>query len=776
MPNLKILKIKCLRYKNPIIQWVFIKFVFMGKNLCLCFLFLLTRYTFAQTGAVVLTKFPGDAKPKSVAKPTEAPMGSDIFKPTLGLGTGMFSFYGDLHPKSFFQHPSTSRIGYDLTLSQKLNDFLQVNFYVLFSKVGVNENLLTRNANFESRINLGGVTLQYNFENLLPKRPHPVVPFISLGAEGFEFLSKTDLYDQNGNKYYYWSDGSIKNLSETSTNASNAVNLIRDYKYETDIRELNLDGFGKYPERAFAIPFGAGAIFHLSERVDLKLHTTMHFTTTDYIDGITNKSIGGREGNSRNDKFMMTGFSLHWDLLGPKVHVDTLDATWFDGVDFLALETADSDGDGVRDTTDRCPETPSGAVVDAKGCPGDSDGDGVLDHMDKELSSRPNAVVDNEGVTMSDSLIKKHYLQFYDTTNQFAEVITKFHGEYDLSNGTIVKTQPQQTSDGKFIPAEYTVLVGTYKSGLTQSVMAKFLSIRDIETTPLSDSAIAYTVGHYTDFSQAESRKRSSIKDGMTDAKVVYKKDGKFIEATSDIIRELTKNNATNKNTEGTSDGSATTKPKHITDNSIYEDSLLVANTKGVVFRIQLGAYNRRLSKSVFKGVSNLIEMHTEDDYYKYMTGSYTSFNDAAKAKVDMSLKGYSGAFISAYKDGKRVSLTSVGATSADKKNKVENINEAEKPVNVLDKNLVVFKIQVGVFKNEPPAEKQSKYKSLKDKVDQETSSTGLIRYTVGNTNNYNEAQKLRNKMQASGLDDAFIIAFFNGQYISIQEALELSR
>jgi len=43
----------------------------------------------------------------------------------------------------------------------------------------------------------------------------------------------------------------------------------------------------------------------------------------------------------------------------------------------------DSDGDGVPDRKDKCPNTPKGAKVDEKGCPSDSDGDGVYDGLDK---------------------------------------------------------------------------------------------------------------------------------------------------------------------------------------------------------------------------------------------------------------------------------------------------------------------------------------------------------------------------------------------------------
>src|SRR5690606_30407270 len=37
----------------------------------------------------------------------------------------------------------------------------------------------------------------------------------------------------------------------------------------------------------------------------------------------------------------------------------------------------DSDGDGVTDQFDKCPDTPADVPVDVNGCPLDTDGDGV---------------------------------------------------------------------------------------------------------------------------------------------------------------------------------------------------------------------------------------------------------------------------------------------------------------------------------------------------------------------------------------------------------------
>jgi outer membrane protein OmpA-like peptidoglycan-associated protein len=57
----------------------------------------------------------------------------------------------------------------------------------------------------------------------------------------------------------------------------------------------------------------------------------------------------------------------------------------------------DSDGDGVLDNRDRCPDTPAGASVDSRGCPSDSDNDGVPDGIDRCPNTVPGAAVDVRG-------------------------------------------------------------------------------------------------------------------------------------------------------------------------------------------------------------------------------------------------------------------------------------------------------------------------------------------------------------------------------------------
>lgn len=64
-----------------------------------------------------------------------------------------------------------------------------------------------------------------------------------------------------------------------------------------------------------------------------------------------------------------------------------------------AAAPLDSDGDGVADSRDACPDTPAGASVDANGCPsdGDADGDGVVDSRDRCPGTPAGAEVNSEG-------------------------------------------------------------------------------------------------------------------------------------------------------------------------------------------------------------------------------------------------------------------------------------------------------------------------------------------------------------------------------------------
>lgn len=60
----------------------------------------------------------------------------------------------------------------------------------------------------------------------------------------------------------------------------------------------------------------------------------------------------------------------------------------------------DSDGDGIVDSKDQCPDTPTGVAVDSRGCALDSDEDGVTDSKDQCPTTPPRVSVDSKGCAL----------------------------------------------------------------------------------------------------------------------------------------------------------------------------------------------------------------------------------------------------------------------------------------------------------------------------------------------------------------------------------------
>ena len=314
------------------------------------------------------------------------------YMPVLGIGTGYFSFYGNVNDnfRSFTSKPGI-RINIAGFVDRK-NKYFRWNFAYMMGELSgtqrtVNDTSMYKNMNFKSNISSFGINIHYSI--LKPWiKSNFFEPFISVGIETLQFDTKADCYLETEGRhirYQYWPDGTIRDTPWQDVNPVGNI-ISRDYKLDTNLPTDNTF--------SVAIPVDIGIDFNMSSRVSLRAATSLHYSFAKHIDG--------RDG--KNNMFTFSYVSLHWDLFSPprtKIEEDLI--INFDDFDFTMMD--DEDFDGVLDGADLCPGTPYGVLVDEDGCPFDSDGDGVPDYLDREPNSRPGAIVDEYGVEINENMM-----------------------------------------------------------------------------------------------------------------------------------------------------------------------------------------------------------------------------------------------------------------------------------------------------------------------------------------------------------------------------------
>ncbi len=137
--------------------------------------------------------------------------------------------------------------------------------------------------------------------------------------------------------------------------------------------DLDIDGLEK--ETAFAFNYGAALKIFPTRWLGFRFDWRNYHSSDGLKDA---RAFLNPEGAVLEDKTLMS-------------------TEWTAGVSLFLWGPKDSDGDGVEDKNDLCPDTPKGVEVDSTGCPLDADMDGVGDYMDQCPNTPRGAVVDETG-------------------------------------------------------------------------------------------------------------------------------------------------------------------------------------------------------------------------------------------------------------------------------------------------------------------------------------------------------------------------------------------
>jgi hypothetical protein len=90
----------------------------------------------------------------------------------------------------------------------------------------------------------------------------------------------------------------------------------------------------------------------------------------------------------------------------------------------------------------------------------------------------------------------------------------------------------------------------------------------------------------------------------------------------------------------------------------------ITENPKGLVYKVQVGAFRNRIPDDLFAEFAPISEEVIEGrDIKRYMVGYFVNFNSANSAKDEIrNIPGYGASFVVAYLDGKRISINEARA------------------------------------------------------------------------------------------------------------------
>jgi N-acetylmuramoyl-L-alanine amidase len=142
---------------------------------------------------------------------------------------------------------------------------------------------------------------------------------------------------------------------------------------------------------------------------------------------------------------------------------------------------------------------------------------------------------------------------------------------------------------------------------------------------------------------------QQDIAQAIANAIISYKKEYYGSSSSDQIIKPSKKVLEEPKNEE----------PEKSNSETETEKSPVKTESSEIIFKVQIAAANKKLDliPSNFKGLTNVQATTDNGQLYKYTYGETTDYAVAKNNLAEAKDKGYSSAYIIAYKDGKKISV-----------------------------------------------------------------------------------------------------------------------
>ncbi len=270
----------------------------------------------------------------------------------VGIHGGLTNYYGDLSYTYWDPNSKTTDLfnnfdyfSYGLSIEKNFSPAWSLSIHGTKGQFIANDRTINRkgdlkldNPNFDRALNAqtelydASILLHYYFDNdkIFGKRAF-IAPYLMVGGGYTNFEVFGDLFYDDGKRYHYWSDNTIRNVPEASGNEGKIIE--QDGEFETNLTELQTEN-KDYETHALHLTAGIGLKFRLSGRLNLNVSTLVHFTNTDYLDDVSGtypegfdspiqayasnpgnqKEVQRGNPNGANDIFSFTSISLHYNF------------------------------------------------------------------------------------------------------------------------------------------------------------------------------------------------------------------------------------------------------------------------------------------------------------------------------------------------------------------------------------------------------------------------------------------------------------------------------
>ena len=184
-----------------------------------------------------------------------------------------------------------------------------------------------------------------------------------------------------------------------------------------------------------------------------------------------------------------------------------------------------------------------------------------------------------------------------------------------------------------------------------------------------------------------------------------------------------------------------------------------------LTYRVQYGAYLEAFAPST-EGYDHddVVAMAGESGLTLHVGKPCNTLTDARKSLANAQAAGHQDAFLTAYQNGRRISMTDANAFEAIR---TEAVEAAEQTYHTTQ---VRFRVQLGRFSAGVPVDVLNAFLAM-GQVEQRQEDNGTHRYLTAAVSAEETARQHLASAQTQGFDDAFLVAEVDGQQVSVAEA-----